>query len=131
MSEDHDEALLEADRRTRILSLFIALAAYVAVSLALGDQLLGLLAAAFVGIGARIHLQYHVSKKNTAGEGSSLDSHPIAGGYHYGAVGAALVLGPLAGVVVGFTEPSRLVVIAAGVAGGVVSFAVLRMVLPK
>lgn len=131
MSEDVGGPLLEADSRSRILSLFAALAAYITASLLLADAVFGLLAAASVGIGVRIYSQYYVSKANTEGRGSSLASHPMAGGYHYGAVGGALVVGPLVATAVGVSGPSRLVVVGVGVVAGLVTYAGLRAVLPR
>jgi len=131
MSDDVEGALLEADLRSRIFSLFAALVVYVAVSLLLADALFGLLAAAFVGIGIRIYSQYHVSRANTDDTGSSLAAHPMTGGYHYGAVGGALVIGPLVAVAAGLAGPDRFAVVGVGVAAGLVSFATLRVILPK
>ena len=131
MSDDAGGPLLEADQWSRFFALFTALAVYVVVSLLLADALFGLLAAAFVGVGVRIYLQYHVSKANTEAAGSSLASHPMTGGYHYGAVGAALVVGPLVAVAAGLTDPGPFAVIGVGVAAGLVSFAALRVALPK
>lgn len=131
MAEEIDDSLLETDRWGRMLALFAALIAYFALSLALSDAVLGLLGAAFVGIGVRIYIQYHVSRANAETEGTALAEHPMTGNYHYGAVGGALVIGPLFTAVLALLEPNIVLVLSVGALVMILTFAVLQFALPK
>jgi hypothetical protein len=131
MSEEAQAVMVKADRWSKVLAIFGALVGYVAGSLLVRSVEFGLIVAAMVGIGVRLYVPYHASRAITDEEGSSISEFPTTGNYHHGAVGGALVVGPLGTIPVAVLEPTLTVVgaVGAGVTGLV--FAVLRVTLPK
>jgi hypothetical protein len=131
MREEVQEAMLKADRWSKILAIFGALGGYIAGSLLVGNVEFGLIVAALVGIGVRLSVPYHAGRAVTEDEGSALSEFPMAGDYHHGAVGGALIVGPLVTVVVAMLEPDLVVVGAVGALVTGLVFAVLQFALPK
>lgn len=131
MTDGPEDGVPVGSGRGQMLALFAALVTYVGGSLLVGSAAFGLLAAAIVGIGVRIYLLYHVSRKESETRGSNIGNLPTTGDYHYGAVGAALVLGPVVTAPIAMVQPNVLLAIGAGAVATVLIYAVTRVALPK
>ena len=130
-----EETLVRADRLSKVVALFVAIAVFLAASSLTGEALFAMTVAAFAGIGARIYVPYHASV-TVSDPDPDPDPKPIrefegTGNYHQGAFGVALVLGAVAAlasmVVLGDTWRA----LGAGLGAAVVLFSLLRTVLPS
>lgn len=131
MSEEVDESVRRADRWSRVIGLFVALGVYFGALQLTGDIAISMLAAAVTAIGARIYVPYHASLRVAEGRGTNLAEIPMTGGYHYGAVGLALIVGPLVTVAVRMVETESILTLGAGGLAAAVTFVVVRAVLPQ
>ena len=131
MSEELEDGLPEGDRLGPTLAIFAAVAMYIAGTLAAGSFLFGLLAAAAVGTGVRLYMMYHVNRKASDSRGSSLEEFQVTGNYHYGAVGGALVIGPLFTTVLALLEPDLRLAVAVGGLSAFLTYALIQFALPK
>lgn len=125
------ESVLTADRRSKIAGLFVAIGVFVIAQLTTSNPQFNATIAAVAGIGIRIYIPYHASRAVTDPDAMSIASHPETGNYHYGAVGLALLAVSLVGFVAMAVTGRFSVSFGAGVAGGIVSYAGLRLVLPR
>jgi len=126
-----DESLLKVDRWSKIAALFVALVTYAAGIVRIGDYTFSAIVAAFTGVGVRMYIPYHASRTASDTPGSNLEELEITGDYHHGAMGAALVAGPLAALAVAMVEPNKTVAYAAGGGFAVLTFLAVRFTLPK
>ncbi|PSP42592.1 hypothetical protein BRC66_00875 [Halobacteriales archaeon QH_2_66_30] len=126
-----DDSLLKIDRWSKVAAIFVALGMYVAGIVLTGDYSFAAIIAAFVGIGVRIYAPYYASRRASDSAGSDLEDIASTGNYHHGAVGIALVVGPIVTLVIGLIEPDNNIAYAAGAFFTVLTFTVLRVALPK
>jgi hypothetical protein len=126
-----DDSLLKIDRWSKVAAIFVALGMYVAGIVLTGDYSFAAIIAAFVGIGVRIYAPYYASRRASDSAGSDLEDIALTGNYHHGAVGIALVVGPIVTLVIGLIEPDNNIAYAAGAFFTVLTFTVLRVALPK
>lgn len=130
MSDEVDESVRKADRWSRVIGLFVALGVYFGALHLTADVQLSMIAAAVTAIGARIYIPYHASMRISGGKGTDLAELPLTGGYHYGAVGLALVVGPLVMIAVRVFEADSVITLGAGGLTALLTFLVVRAVLP-
>ena len=126
-----DDSLLKIDRWSKVAAIFVALGMYVAGIVLTGDYSFAAIIAAFVGIGVRIYAPYYASRRASDSAGSDLEDIASTGNYHHGAVGIALVVGPIVTLLIGLIEPDNNIAYAAGAFFTVLTFTVLRVALPK
>jgi len=131
MSEEVDESVRTADRWSRVIGLFVALIVYFGALRLTGDVPISMLAAAVTAIGARIYIPYHASLRVADGPGTDLAEIELTGDYHYGAVGLALIVGPLVTVAVRMIETDSILTLGAGGLAAAVTFVVVRAILPQ
>lgn len=131
MSEENQAVMLKADRWSKIAAIFTALGTYIGGSLLVGDVAVALLLAALVGIGTRLAVPYYASRATTEGEGSAMSEYPMAGDYNHGAVGGALVIGPVFTILLSQLESQLSVLLSVGAMATLLTFAVLQFALPK
>ena len=131
MSDDIDESVRKADRWSRVIGLFVALGVYFGALQLTADVPTSMLVAAVTAIGARIYIPYHASLRVTEGPGTDLAEIELTGDYHYGAVGLALIVGPLVTVAVRMVTPESILTLGAGGLAAAVTFVVVRAVLPE
>jgi len=129
--EEVDESVLKTDRWSKVIALFVALGTYLVATLLVVDFYFSMIVAAFAGIGTRIYVPYHARRSATEAEGTDIGEYAAAGGYHYGAVGGALIIGPLFAILVRVLEPNPNVALAVGVGATLMTFVALRFALPK
>jgi len=129
MAEEIHESVLKADRWSKIIGMFSALGVYLGVLVATNEPLFSMIVAAFAAIGIRIYIPYYASRLYTPGT-NNLQNHEVAGDYHHGAAALALLFGCMAAVAMQLTEPNTSVSLAFGIAVGVLSFFVLRNIIP-
>jgi hypothetical protein len=87
--------MARADRWSKLLALVVAMGVFLASNWLVTDPQFSSITAAFAGIGARFLIPYHVSLSIPPEERTSIEEHPMAGGFHHGAVGGALSVGSL------------------------------------
>ena len=126
-----DDSLLKIDRWSKIAALLAAMVMYVAGILLIGNYSFAAIVAAFAGIGVRIYIPYHASRRASDTSGSDLEELALTGNYHHGAVGIALVVGPVATLIIRLIQPDNNIAYAAGAFFTVLTFTVLRFALPK
>lgn len=125
-----DEALLKADRWSKIVALFFAMGMYGFATLFTNNATLNAAIAAFAAIGVRISIPYFASISGYGLDQAPSQSHAGTGNYHHGAVGGGLIVGSFLALAIMAVETPA-VAFAAGAAGGVVSVLLLREVLPS
>jgi len=130
-SEEVDQSVRRTDRWSKVIALFAALGTYLVATLLVVDFYFAMIVAAFAGIGARIYVPYHARRSVTDAEGTDIAEYAAAGEYHYGAVGGALIIGPLFAILIRVLEPSSNVALAVGAGATVVAFVALQFALPK
>ncbi|MEF8882025.1 MAG: hypothetical protein V5A34_05825 [Halapricum sp.] len=126
-----DEALMKADRWSKVIALFFAMGTYGLAILLTSNNTFNASVAAFAGIGVRLYIPYHASVSGYGGEQVPSQAHSATGNYHHGAVGAGLVVGSFLALGIMIVEPTYWTALIGGVAGGIVSFLVLRSTLPS
>ena len=126
-----EETLVRADRLSKVIALFVAIAVFLAASPLTDEALFDMTVAAFAGIGARIYVPYHASVTVSEPDPKPIQEFEGTGNYHQGAFGVALVLGAVAAlasmVVLGDTWRA----LGAGLGAAVVLFLLSRTVLPS
>lgn len=123
------EALMKADRWSKLIALFFAMGMYGFATLFTNNPTLNAAIAALAAIGVRISIPYFVSISGYGLDHVPSQSHPEAGNYHHGAVGSGLVVGSFVALAIMTAEPPY-IAFSGGIAGTVVSVLVLRSVLP-
>jgi hypothetical protein len=90
----------KADRWSKAIALFVAMGVFAGSIWLTSAPQFSSITAAFAGIGVRFFIPYRVSMSIPAEERESIEDHPMAGSFHHGAVGGALVVGSLATVAI-------------------------------
>lgn len=138
-----EDALLKADRWSKVIALFFAMGMFGLAILLIEDIQVSAVVAAFSAVGIRIYVPYHVSVFGEDSDGISSQSYELTGNYHHGAVGAALVVASFAalaflaveptvdGASAGIAASTVYSALGIGIAVGAVVFVVLRNVLPS
>lgn len=124
-----DESLQRADKWSKIIALFFAMAVFGLATLLTDNVNFNAAIAAFSAIGVRIYIPYHASL--SSGTGVPSQAIEATGNYHHGAAGGALVVGSFAALAAMVIEPGFLLALGVGVGTGVLSFLVLRTALPS
>jgi hypothetical protein len=131
MSEQqfHD-SVVRADKWSRILALVAAIAVFLLARELVGDVQFASIVAATAGIGTRLYIPYHASVRVPEADRTALHDHPVAGNYHHGGAGLALVAASV--VALGVFVLGHGIVIAVGVGGmsGSGAYVVLASALP-
>lgn len=126
--EEVDPALQRADRWSKIIALGFAIGLFAVATVLTDNVQFNASVSAMGAVGVRIYIPYHAS---IAGDGTApSQAHPDTGNYHHGAVGAGLVAGSLAAIGVMAVEPRYYSALGVGVVTCVVSYLMLRSVLP-
>lgn len=130
MSEEqvHD-ALLRADRLSKVIALLTALGFFLVAAVLVADTMFNMIVAAFVGIGTRIYIPYHVSIRNPAVD-KSIQEFEGTGNYHQGAFGAAVVIASVCALAAAVGGIGSWPAYGVGAAAGLLSFFALRSQLP-
>lgn len=128
--QEFDESVVNADRWSKVIALFVAIGVYLlSISLIADRQFSGIIAA-FVAIGVRLYIPYHASMLVPKSERVSLSSHSATGNYHHGAAGAGLVFGSLCALGVWTVRPEFFPAVGTGVIVLIATYLVLTTVLP-
>jgi hypothetical protein len=125
------EALMKADRWSKIAALFFAMGTFALATLLTDDVQFNASVAAFAGIGVRLYIPYHASISGYGGEKMPSQAHPATGNYHHGAVGGGLVVGSFVALAIMAVEPTFMTALVGGVTIGVASFLFLQDKLPS
>jgi putative flippase GtrA len=125
-----DESVLRADRRSKIIALLFAAGLFLTASWLTADPQFNMIVAAFAGIGLRIYIPYHASIRVSDPDHEPIQAYEGTGNYHQGAAGGALVVASLVALVAMVVELSSMPALAAGGAVGVITFLLLRKILP-
>lgn len=127
----YSERVRDADRWSKVVALLVAMVVFAVGYLLTGETLASSNTAAFAGIGTRFIIPYYFSQTVPEEERVPIEEHPGTGNFHHGAVGGALLIGPLVATVVMIAGlDSTLSLVVGGVAGGVVYFP-LKNTLPR
>ncbi|EMA35324.1 hypothetical protein [Halobiforma nitratireducens] len=126
-----DESVLKADKWSRIVALFLAIGTFLLAEQLTGEVQFNMIVAAFAGIGVRLYIPYHASIRVTDPEDGSIQDYEGTGNYHQGAVGAAVVIASAMALAVMVSKPNSTQAYLAGGGVGLVSFVLLRYVLPS
>lgn len=127
----YSERVREADQWSKFGALLVAIVVFSVGYLPTGETLASSNTGAFAGIGARFVVPYYMSQTVPEEERVPIEDHPGTGNFHHGAVGSALVIGPVVATVVMIAGlDSTLSLLVGGVAGGVVYFP-LKNALPR
>ena len=126
-----DESVLKADKWSKIIALFLAIATFLVAEQLTGEVHFNMIVAAFAGIGIRIYIPYHASISVSDPEHAPIQDYEDTGNYHQGAVGAAVVLAAVTALAVMVVDPDSTRAYLAGGGVGIVSFVLLRSVLPS
>jgi putative flippase GtrA len=126
-----DESVLRADRRSKIIALLFAAGLFLTASWLTADPQFNMIVAAFAGIGLRIYIPYHASIRVSDPDHEPIQAYEGTGNYHQGAAGGALVVASLVALVAMVVELSSMPALAAGGAVGVITFLLLRKILPS
>lgn len=124
------EQLQKADQWSKALALFVAMGVFSVGLVTTENTQMNTVAAAVAGIGTRFVIPYKVSLSIPAEERVSISDHPAAGNYNHGAAGGALLVGSLVMVVLMAVRPDSVVALLAGGGSIVVTYIVLKSVLP-
>lgn len=138
-----EDALLKADRWSKVIALFFAMGMFGLATILTEDFHISAAIAAFSAVGVRIYVPYHVSVFGEDSDGISSQSYELTGNYHHGAAGIALVVASFAALAVLVVGPSVHEALATGTTSavygalgvgigvGAVLFVLLRQVLPS
>ncbi|QSG08268.1 hypothetical protein [Halapricum desulfuricans] len=138
-----DDALVKADRWSKVIALFFAMGMFGLATLLTESFQLSAVVAAFGAIGVRIYVPYHVSVWGEDSGGIASQSYELTGNYHHGAAGIALVVASFAALAALVAGPSVHEIFATGttsavygalgvaLAVGAVLFVLLRTALPS
>lgn len=126
-----DERLMKADRWSKVIALFFAMGMYGLGMMLTENITFNAAVAAFAAVGVRISIPYYVGVSEAGLNQVPSQAHPDAGKYHHGAVGGALILGSFVALAAMSVEPSTYPAFGSGIATGIVSFLLLRVVLPS
>jgi len=127
--EQPDESMVRADRWSKVIALFAAIGLFLLSGQLIENTRFGMITAAFIGIGVRFYIPYHASI-TVARRDDPIQEYEDTGNYHHGAAGAGLVVFSLIALIVMAISPAFWQAFGVGAAAGVVSFLILRVVLP-
>ena len=125
------ESVVAADKRSKVLALFVAIGVFLAVLRLVDDVQFSSIVAATAGIGARLYVPYYASMRVPEADRTPLSEHPATGEYHHGAACLALMIASIVAIV-GFGLGHGLVT-SVGVGGisGSIAYVVLASALPS
>jgi len=126
-----DESVIRADRLSKVIALFVALAIFLLASQLTDEGLFNMTVAAFAGIGTRIYIPYHASVTVSDPDHEPIQAYEGTGNYHQGAVGAAVVLAAVAALATIVVVQDTWWALGAGLGAGVLLVLLLRPVLPS
>ena len=125
------ESVVAADKRSKVLALFVAIGVFLAVLRLVDDVQFSSIVAATAGIGTRLYVPYHASIRVPETERTPLGEHPATGEYHHGAAGIALVIASLAAIVVFGLGHGLITAVGVGAISGSVAYVMLASALPS
>ena len=128
---EFDESVVKADKRSKVVALLVAIAAFLFVRELVVDVQFASIVAATAGIGTRLYIPYHASVRVPDSERTSLSEHPTVGAYHHGAAGIGAVLLSVVAVAVFVFTQDLVTSVGVGIIAGVVSYVVLSSALPS
>ena len=132
MSEpEFDESVVRADKRSKVVALIVAIAAFLVVRELVVDVQFASIVAATAGIGTRLYIPYHASVRVPEADRTSLSKHPTVGAYHHGAAGIGAVLLSVVAVAVFVFTQEIVTSVGVGIIAGVVSYVILSSALPS
>lgn len=127
----YSKRVRRADQVSKTVALFVAMAVFGVGYFLSNEVQASSITAAVAGIGARFIIPYQISQTVPDEERVPIEDHPGTGNFHHGAVGGALLVGPVVGTVALIAGvDSTLSLVIGGVAGGLVYFP-LKDVLPR
>ncbi|GAA0507092.1 hypothetical protein SAMN04488066_101265 [Halorubrum aquaticum] len=124
------ESVVAADKRSKVIALLVAIAAFLLVRELVDDVQFASIVAATAGIGTRLYIPYHASIRVPEPERTPLSEHPTAGEYHHGAAGIGLVVLSVVAVAAFVFTHGLVTSIGVGIISGVVSYVMLSSALP-
>ena len=127
---EFDESVVKADKRSKVVALLVAIAAFLLVRELVVDVQFASIVAATAGIGTRLYIPYHASVRVPEADRTSISEHPTAGAYHHGAAGIGAVLLSVVAVAAFVFTQDLVTSVGVGIIAGVVSYVVLSSVLP-
>ncbi len=125
-----DDSVVAADRWSKVIALLVAIAVFLLASELTADVRFNSIVAAVAGVGARLYIPYHASVRVPKSERLSLREHPVAGNYHHGAAGIALMMASLVSLGVFLLDQAFLISVGIGIISGVFAYFVLGSSLP-
>ena len=126
-----DESVIRADRWSKIVALFLAIGTFLVAEQLTAETQFNMIVAAFAGIGIRIYIPYHASISVSGPHQKPIQDYENTGNYHQGAVGAAVLIASVSALAVMVIDPNSGQAYLAGGGVGLISFAVLRYLLPS
>jgi hypothetical protein len=128
---EFDESVVKADKRSKVVALLVAIAAFLLVRELVVDVQFASIVAATAGIGTRLYIPYHASVRVPEADHTSISEHPTAGAYHHGAAGIGAVLLSVVAVAAFVFTQDFVTSVGVGIIAGVVSYVVLSSALPS
>jgi hypothetical protein len=128
---EFDESVVKADKRSKVVALLVAIAAFLLVRELVVDVQFASIVAATAGIGTRLYIPYHASVRVPEADRTSISEHPTAGAYHHGAAGIGAVLLSVVAVAAFVFTQDLVTSVGVGIIAGVVSYVVLSSALPS
>jgi len=125
-----DDAVIKADRYSKIAALFVACGMFGAALLLTDNLQFNTTVAAIAAIGARFYIPYQAVQSLTDADHVSLQEHPMGGNYHHGALGLTLVLVSVVALGTMILTESYYVALGVSVTFTVLSYFALRSLLP-
>jgi hypothetical protein len=127
---EFDESVVKADKRSKVVALLVAVAAFLLVRELVVDVQFASIVAATAGIGTRLYIPYHASVRVPEADRTSISEHPAAGAYHHGAAGIGAVLLSVVAVAAFVFTQDLVTSVGVGIIAGVGSYVVLSSALP-
>jgi len=128
---EFDESVVKADKRSKVVALLVAIAAFLLVRELVVDVQFASIVAATAGIGTRLYIPYHASVRIPEADRTSISEHPTAGAYHHGAAGLGAVLLSVVAVAAFVFTQDLVTSVGVGIIAGVVSYVILSSALPS
>ena len=127
---EFDESVVKADKRSKVVALLVAVAAFLLVRELVVDVQFASIVAATAGIGTRLYIPYHASVRVPEADRTSISEHPAAGAYHHGAAGIGAVLLSVVAVAAFVFTQDLVTSVGVGIIASVGSYVVLSSALP-
>jgi len=125
---EFDESVVKADKRSKVVALLVAVAAFLLVRELVVDVQFASIVAATAGIGTRLYIPYHASVR--VPEADRMSISPAAGAYHHGAAGIGAVLLSVVAVAAFVFTQDLVTSVGVGIIASVGSYVVLSSALP-